>query len=56
MELARALYAQSLIEPARAPALLKEAAQLLDGLTPAVRQLPEPQLWRARIARGPGHP
>ena len=56
MELARALYAQSLIEPARAPALLKEAAQLLNGLTPAVRQLPEPQLWRARIARGPGHP
>ena len=56
MELARALYAQSLIEPARAPALLKEAAQLLEGLTPAVRQLPEPQLWRARIARGPGHP
>jgi len=56
LELARALYAQSLIEPARAPALLKEAAQLLEGLTPAVRQLPEPQLWRARIARGPGHP
>jgi hypothetical protein len=56
MELARALYAQSLIEPARAPALLKEAAQLLEGLTPAVRQLPEPQLWRARIARGPGPP
>ena len=56
MELARALYAQSLIEPARAPALLKEAAQLLDSLTPAVRQLPEPQLWRARIARGLAHP
>ena len=56
MELARALYAQSLIEPARAPALLKEAAQLIDGLTPAVRQTPEPLLWRARIVQRVGRP
>jgi hypothetical protein len=46
LELARALYAQSLTDPARREALLWEAAALVDGLAPTIQPLHETRLWR----------
>ena len=45
-ELARALYAQSLAEPAKRAALLERAAALLQGLPPPLRKLHDVQQWR----------
>jgi hypothetical protein len=49
LELASALYAQALTDPKQRAALLKEAAALVDGLSPVLRPLPEVQQWRERI-------
>ncbi len=49
LELARALYAQSLSDPARSAALLREAAKLVDGLAPTILALHDTRLWREWI-------
>jgi hypothetical protein len=49
LELARALYAQSLTDPARSEALLWEAAALVDGLAPTIQPLHDTRLWREWI-------
>jgi hypothetical protein len=51
LELATALYAQSLSDPQHRPALLREAAQLVAHLTPSIAALHDTQAWRARIAK-----
>jgi hypothetical protein len=50
-ELARALYAQSLAEPAKRDALLKRAAALLDGLPSRLQRLHDVKLWRRWVAQ-----
>jgi hypothetical protein len=45
-ELARALYAQSLAEPAKRATLLERAAALLQGLPPPLRKLHDVRQWR----------
>jgi tetratricopeptide (TPR) repeat protein len=50
-ELAAALYAQALCDPGKRTALLGEAANLIDGLSPEVRSTHEAQRWRARIQK-----
>ena len=49
VELARTLYAQALIEPAKRAALLREAASLLDSVPAQMRALHSVQLWRERV-------
>ena len=49
LELARALYAQSLTDPAKSAALLREAAKLVDGLAPTLQPLHDTRLWREWI-------
>jgi hypothetical protein len=49
LELAEALYAQSLTDAAHRPALLREAARLVDHLIPAIAKLHDTRQWRARI-------
>ncbi len=49
LELAGALYAQSLTDKNRSAALLREAAGLVDGLPPALRTLRDVRLWRDLI-------
>ena len=49
LELACALYARALSDPGARSALLREAAALVDHLTPEVRSVREVQLWRERI-------
>jgi len=49
VELARTLYAQSVIEPANRAALLREAASLLDSVPAQMQALRSVQLWRARV-------
>jgi hypothetical protein len=51
-ELARALYAQSLAEPARRDALLKRAAALLNGLPLRLQRLHDVRQWRQMISEG----
>jgi hypothetical protein len=46
VELASALYAQSLVDTAHSAALLREAAAELDALPPAMRPLHDVKLWR----------
>jgi hypothetical protein len=55
LELAEALYAQSLSDARQAPALLSEATQLLDHLAPTIAALHDTQQWRASVrkARNP---
>ncbi len=48
-ELACALYAQALTDPAHHAALLAEAARLIDGLKPSIRALRDVQMWRGFI-------
>ena len=50
VQLARALYASALAGGAQRSASLKEAATLLDGLPPAMRQLVSTTLLRGWIA------
>ncbi len=49
LELAGALYAQALAEPARRAALLREASALINGLAPELKPLHDTLQWRARI-------
>ena len=49
VELARALYAQALIEPERRTALLKEAASLVDAVPAQMRALRSVRVWSDRI-------
>jgi tetratricopeptide (TPR) repeat protein len=49
VELARALYAQALIEPAHRAALLQEAASLFDSVPAQMRTLRSVRIWRDRI-------
>lgn len=51
-ELAGALYAVALCEPARAPALLREAATLIDSIPAELRATTDIRMWRERIAAG----
>jgi hypothetical protein len=49
LEYAGALYAQALSDPSQRAALLREAAQRVDHLIPAIARLHDTQAWRARI-------
>ena len=49
LELAAALYAEALTDAQRRPALLREAAALVDHLAPPLRALHDVRLWRERI-------
>jgi hypothetical protein len=49
LELASALYADALAEPKKSAVLLREAANLVDGLPPSIRELHDARLWRDRI-------
>ena len=49
VELARALYAQALIEPARRGALLQEAASLFDSVPAQMQTLRSVRIWRDRV-------
>jgi hypothetical protein len=49
LEVAGALYAQSLAEPQRRTSLLQGAAQRIDHLIPAIANLHDTREWRARI-------
>ncbi|HEX5419989.1 MAG TPA: hypothetical protein VFY39_08310 [Gammaproteobacteria bacterium] len=50
-DLAGALYAQSLSDPARREALLHRASLLLNGLPPRLQKLHDVQQWRRMISR-----
>lgn len=50
-ELARALYAQGLAEPARRDVALKRAAALLSSLPPRLQRLHDVRQWRQWVAR-----
>jgi len=56
VELAQALYASALAGGPQRAAALKEAAALVDGLPPAMRQLKSTVLLRERIAEEQGKP
>jgi hypothetical protein len=49
LELASALYVQSLTDKNKSAALLREAAALVDGMTPTLRALHDVRLWRDLI-------
>jgi len=49
LELAAALYAEALGDAQRRPALLREAAALVDNLAPPLRPLHDVRQWRERI-------
>jgi tetratricopeptide (TPR) repeat protein len=49
IELARALYAEAMIEPANRTVLLREAATLFDSVPAQMRALRSVQLWRERV-------
>jgi hypothetical protein len=51
LEVAGALYAQSLAEPQRRTSLLQGAAQRIDHLLPAIANLHDTREWRARIEK-----
>jgi hypothetical protein len=51
LELAAALYAQSLSDPQHRAALLREAAQLVAHLTPSIAALHDTRAWRARVEK-----
>jgi tetratricopeptide (TPR) repeat protein len=52
VDLASALYVQSLTEPERRAALLTEAARLLTGLAPQVQATRQVHDWRERVRAG----
>ncbi len=52
VEFAGALYAEALTDKAQAPALLREAAALIDSVVPSVRAVHDVRQWRERIAAG----
>ena len=49
LELASALYADALADPKKSAPLLREAAALIDGLPPTIRDVHDVRLWRDRI-------
>jgi tetratricopeptide (TPR) repeat protein len=49
VELARALYAQALIDPSRRTPVLQEAAALLEAVPPQMRTLHSVRIWRDRV-------
>ena len=49
LELAAALYVQSLTDKNKSAALLREAAGLVDGLPPTLRTLHDVRIWRDLI-------
>ena len=49
LELAGALYAESLSDPKEAGANLREAARLIDGLPSALQSTHDVRQWRERI-------
>jgi len=49
VELARALYAQALIDPSHRALLLQEAATLLQAVPPQMRELHSVRIWRDRV-------
>jgi len=49
VELARALYAQALVEPEHRAATLQEAASLLDGVPAQMRALRSVRVWHDRV-------
>jgi hypothetical protein len=51
LELAAALYAQALTDERQRPALLREAAQRVDHLIPAIAGLHDTRQWRTRIEK-----
>jgi hypothetical protein len=51
LELAEALYAQSLTDHSHRPALLREAAALIAHLTPTIATLHDTRAWRVRIEK-----
>lgn len=53
LELAHALYAQSLADPARSAALRRRAAALLKGLPPRLQKLRDVRQWRRWASEGP---
>jgi tetratricopeptide (TPR) repeat protein len=53
LELARALYAQSLSAPARRPTLVGQAASLLNRLPARLRRLREVRMWRRWLRQPP---
>jgi hypothetical protein len=55
VEFAGALYAEALTDKAQAPALLREAATLIDSVVPIVRATHDVRQWRERIAAGVPH-
>jgi hypothetical protein len=50
-EVARALYAQALAEPARRDVALKRAAALLSGLPPRLQGLHDVRQWQQWVTR-----
>ncbi|MGB6452166.1 MAG: hypothetical protein WBE92_15555 [Steroidobacteraceae bacterium] len=49
LEFAAALYAQALTDPSHRASLLREAAERVDHLIPAIARLHDTREWRARI-------
>jgi hypothetical protein len=56
VELASALYAEALAEPAHAAALLAEAQTLLNGIAPEIRSTPDARLWRQWVRQAARNP
>jgi hypothetical protein len=54
VEFAKALYVESLTDPARSGALLREAAAVIDATPATVRSLREVEYWRERIRNAGG--
>jgi hypothetical protein len=54
LQLAQALYAESLTDPTKSAALLREAAKLVDGLAPTIQPLHDTRLWREWIRQAQG--
>jgi hypothetical protein len=51
VEMAGALYAQALGDPARRAALLREARALLDGIPASMKSLKSVRSWSDRVSR-----
>jgi hypothetical protein len=54
LQLAQALYAESLTDPTKSAALLREAAKLVEGLAPTIQPLHDTRLWREWIRQAQG--
>jgi len=54
LELATALYAQALTDERQRPVLLREAAKLVEHLSPGIAALHDTRAWRERIQKAQG--